>query len=260
MRMALEHRYGPNVHLPDDPWLYSVLARIGHPTTGTRDITDLIRTAYRRLCATTLAGEFPVVQERIETRMAENDKRGYYEGPLFCRDTRLVVVAIARGGLVPAQTCYDSACQVLPPENVRMDFLNMARITDADGQVTGVRFDGSKIGGPIKDTVVLIPDPMGATGGTVARTVDIYREVEGATTAHFVSAHLMVTPEAIQRVKAAHPDVRIYAGRLDRGLSPEAVLKSVPGTHPDQERGLNDVQYIVPGAGGIGELLTNSWV
>jgi uracil phosphoribosyltransferase len=34
----------------------------------------------------------------------------------------------------------------------------------------------------------------------------------------------------------------------------------VPGTYPDEERGLNDVQYIVPGAGGMGELLTNSWV
>ncbi|MHC4920822.1 MAG: hypothetical protein ACYTKC_14685 [Planctomycetota bacterium] len=70
----------------------------------------------------------------------------------------------------------------------------------------------------------------------------------------------MVTPEAIQRLQATHPDTRIYGGRLDRGLSPEEVLKTVPGTHPDRERGLNDLQYIVPGAGGIGELLTNSWV
>lgn len=258
--MALEHRYGTHVHLPDDPWLYSVLARIGDPDTGTGVVTDLIRTAYRRLCASALASEFPVVHGRVRTRMAASEERGYYEGPLFCQETRLVVVAIARGGLVPAQTCYEAACQVLPPENVRMDFLNMARITDAGGQVTGVRFDGSKIGGPVTGAVVLIPDPMGATGGTIARTVDIYREVEGGATARFVCAHLMVTPEAIQRLKASHPEVRIHAGRLDRGLSPAAVLRSVPGTHPDQERGLNEKHYIVPGAGGIGELLTNSWV
>jgi len=259
--MALEHRYGPRVHLPDDPWLYSVLARIGDPATGTLDITDLIRTAYRRLCASVLAKEFPVVQGRVETRMAaEEGELGYYEGPLLCRDTRLVVVAIARGGLLPAQTCYESACRVLPAENVRMDFLNMARITDADGQVTGVRLDGSKIGGSVHDAVVLIPDPMGATGGTVARTVDIYKGIEGGLRARFVCAHLMVTPEAIQRLQASHKDIRIHAGRLDRGLSPPAVLRSMPGTHPDQERGLNDRHYIVPGAGGIGELLTNSWV
>lgn len=258
--MALEHRYGPTVHLPDDPWLYSVLARIGDPATGTGDITGLIRTAYQHLGAAAIAGTFPVVHGRVPTRMAEENEQGYYEGPLLCQETRLVVVAIARGGLLPAQTCYEAACQVLPPENVRMDFLNMARITNADGQVTGVRLDGSRIGGPVRDAVVLIPDPMGATGGTVARTVDIYRRVEGGNTARFVCAHLMVTPEAIQHLKATHPEIRIHAGRLDRGLSPEAVLRSVPGTHPDQERGLDDMHYIVPGAGGIGELLTNSWV
>ena len=70
----------------------------------------------------------------------------------------------------------------------------------------------------------------------------------------------MVTPEAIRRVTAMHPGVRLYSGRLDRGLSSERALQSVPGLHADEERGLTDVQYIVPGAGGMGELLTNSWV
>ena len=33
-----------------------------------------------------------------------------------------------------------------------------------------------------------------------------------------------------------------------------------PGTLPEGERGLDDHQYIVPGAGGLGEVLNNSWV
>ena len=72
--------------------------------------------------------------------------------------------------------------------------------------------------------------------------------------------HMMVTPEAVQRVLAAHPGVQIVTGRFDRGMSDDEVLATLPGTHPERERGLNDVQYIVPGAGGMGELLTNSWV
>jgi uracil phosphoribosyltransferase len=56
------------------------------------------------------------------------------------------------------------------------------------------------------------------------------------------------------------PDVQVYTGRLDRGLSTPRALAAVPGEFPDEERGLNDVQYIVPGAGGMGELLTNRWV
>ena len=59
---------------------------------------------------------------------------------------------------------------------------------------------------------------------------------------------------------SAHPDVIIYALRLDRGLSPARVLKTEPGTHWDEERGLNNIQYIVPGAGGVGEILNNAWL
>jgi uracil phosphoribosyltransferase len=69
-----------------------------------------------------------------------------------------------------------------------------------------------------------------------------------------------VTPEYIRRVSQAHPDAVIYALRLDRGLSPSRVLRTEPGTHWDEERGLNDIQYIVPGAGGVGEILNNAWL
>jgi uracil phosphoribosyltransferase len=170
-----------------------------------------------------------------------------------------VICAVIRAGILPSQTCYETACEVLPPENVRVDFLNMSRVVDDRHQVTGVRLDGSKIGGAVEDAIVMIPDPMGATGGTVCRAVDVYRSLGGAPR-RIVALHLMVTPEAVQRVLASHPDVVVYAGRFDRGLSPDHVLLTPPGTHPDLERGLNDVQYIVPGAGGMGELLTNSWV
>ena len=37
-------------------------------------------------------------------------------------------------------------------------------------------------------------------------------------------------------------------------------LRTEPGTHWDEERGLNDIQYIVPGAGGVGEILNNAWL
>ena len=101
---------------------------------------------------------------------------------------------------------------------------------------------------------------MGATGGTVCRAVDVYLDLPGAPPRAICAMHLMATPEAVRTVARTHPDVRLWAGRLDRGLSSEKALAAEPGTHPDEERGLNDVQYIVPGAGGMGEMLTNSWV
>jgi uracil phosphoribosyltransferase len=52
----------------------------------------------------------------------------------------------------------------------------------------------------------------------------------------------------------------VYALRVDRGLSPPEVLATVPGTRWSEERGLDEHQYIVPGAGGVGEILNNAWV
>jgi uracil phosphoribosyltransferase len=256
----LVHRYGNDVQLLADPFLLTLLARISSPETSTAHVPSLVRSAYRRLFQEVLAREFPVRDMRSQTRMSAVEPRAFYHGAHLCPDTRLVICAVIRAGILPAQACYEAAVEVLPPENVRLDFLNMSRTLDAQHKVTGVRLDGSKIGGQVDDAIVLIPDPMGATGGTVCRAVDVYRELGGKGPKAILAAHLMVTPEAIRRVTAMHPGVRLYGGRLDRGLSTPRALRSVPGEFPDEERGLNDVQYIVPGAGGMGELLTNSWV
>jgi uracil phosphoribosyltransferase len=72
--------------------------------------------------------------------------------------------------------------------------------------------------------------------------------------------NLIVTPEFLRRVTTDVPDAIVYALRVDRGLSAPDVRASVPGERWDEERGLNDSQYIVPGAGGVGEVLNNAWV
>ena len=41
-------------------------------------------------------------------------------------------------------------------------------------------------------------------------------------------------------------NVQIFALRFDRGLSPDHVIKSQPGLYWDQEKGLNEKQYIIP--------------
>ena len=90
--------------------------------------------------------------------------------------------------------------------------------------------------------------------------MEVYEQLPGGPPLAVIAMHLMATPEAVQHLKKTHPGVKLYACRFDRGLSPDEVLETEPGTHPERERGLNDVHYIVPGAGGMGELLTNSWV
>jgi len=100
---------------------------------------------------------------------------------------------------------------------------------------------------------------MGATGSTVSKVLGHYQEEVHGTPSKIIALHLIVTPEYLRHVRQ-HPEVTVYALRLDRGLSPPDVLESVPGSRWAEERGLTDHQYIVPGGGGLGEVMNNSYV
>jgi uracil phosphoribosyltransferase len=75
-----------------------------------------------------------------------------------------------------------------------------------------------------------------------------------------IALNLIVTPEYLAHVTRRMPEAIVYALRVDRGLSRPEVLAAVPGEHWADERGLNEKQYIVPGAGGVGEVLNNAWI
>jgi hypothetical protein len=51
----------------------------------------------------------------------------------------------------------------------------------------------------------------------------------------------------------------VYTARVDRGLSDAETLARVPGEAWAHEKGLDAKSYIVPGAGGMGEVINNSW-
>ena len=82
----------------------------------------------------------------------------------------------------------------------------------------------------------------------------------GKTARKYIALHCIVTPEYLSNVTKAHPDLIVYAVRLDRGLSSDKVLGSIPGEFWSEERGLNDQHYIVPGGGGFGEVMNNAYV
>jgi uracil phosphoribosyltransferase len=222
------------------------------------EITRLVRDMYRALVRLVIANEFPREHVAVKTRMIESTERGVWTGDVLDSKTRAVTVNIARAGTLPSQVVFETLVNTLTPEYVRQDHVFMARVTDAEGCVTGVSMSGSKIGGDVKGAVVLFPDPMGATGGSLSHTVALYKTAAPAF--KLVSMHLIVTPEFVARMNADHPEVAIYAIRLDRGMSSDEVLRTGLGEQRELESGLNEIQYIVPGAGGVGELLNNSFV
>jgi uracil phosphoribosyltransferase len=255
----IEHRYGPRVHLLSNPLALTLLAKLAAKGTVQPEVNRLLEALYRMLTAEAVAAEFPRRHVEIPTRMIERTELGVWRGEAVDRETPTAVVAIARGGILPAQIVFDFLHLVLEPIRVRQDHLALGRTVDGSGKVTGADLGSAKIGGSVDGAMVLVPDPMGATGSTLVRVLDHYAENHGRPV-RTVALNLIVTPEYLRRLRDAHPETVIYAFRLDRGLSAPEVLASVPGERWEEERGLDGHDYIVPGAGGLGEVITNSWV
>jgi len=80
--------------------------------------------------------------------------------------------------------------------------------------------------------VVLVLDPMLATGGSASSTLDKLKE-EGAKELKLVC--IVGAPEGVERIGKDHPDVPVFLAALDDGL--------------------NESGYIVPGLGDAGDRL-----
>ena len=89
-----------------------------------------------------------------------------------------------------------------------------------------------KVPADLRDRVVILLDPMLATGSTAIAAVDRLKESD-ARTLKMVS--LLAAPEGIAALHAAHPDVPVFTAAIDERL--------------------NEHGYIVPGIGDAGDRL-----
>jgi len=87
-----------------------------------------------------------------------------------------------------------------------------------------------KVPKDLKSALVLVLDPMLATGGSGAEAITFLKK-KGARRIRFVS--LLAAPEGIRVVRKRHPDVVIYTCSLDRELNAKG--------------------YILPGLGDAGD-------
>ncbi len=254
----VDHRYGPNVHILDDPYYATLLAHLCSAECVQPRFNQIVKRLYSGLARTVLNNEFPRKRRRAPTRMSATTERGVVDSDFLDPSTPVVTVDLARAGILPSMTVFEVLNETLSPQSVRQDHLIMQRKTNADGHVVGAELFGSKVGGPVDDRFVLFPDPMGATGSSMCNAIGYYKS--NGRPGPIITMHLIITPEYIRRVLAEHPETKIYALRLDRGLSKPEVLACVPGERWDDEVGLNAHQYIVPGGGGFGELMNNALV
>lgn len=87
-----------------------------------------------------------------------------------------------------------------------------------------------KLPDPIEQRLIVLVDPMLATGGSAVAAVDFIKQHGGK---HIKCMFIIGAPEGIKRLHTAHPDVEIYVGHVDREL--------------------NEHAYICPGLGDAGD-------
>ncbi len=256
----IEHEYGDNIKILKDPYLLTLLAKISSKEIDQPLLTSYVEKAYQGLFNSLSSLTFSRKTQNISTRMSDTHTEANFDSELFDQDESFVVVDLARAGILPSQLIYNELNFLYRPSNIRQDHFYVARKTNEKNEVVGIDISGSKVGGDIENKTIILPDPMGATGGTISESIKHYKKNIKGTPKKIITAHLIITPEYIKRIQKDHPDVEVYAIRLDRGLSSERALSQPPGTLKEEERGLNEHQYIIPGAGGVGELLNNSYV
>ena len=256
----IEHKYGNNFHILADPYLLTFLARLCAKDTIQPEINRLINIIYTNLVRVVLNVEFPRKYKEIETRMIQYNPEAVLKTELIDSRCKTIVICMARAGILPSHIVYDTMNSILDPAFIRQDHIALNRKIDESGRVIGCNVSGCKIGGDMKDAFLLIPDPMGATGESIKEIINIYKNNVEGNPRKIIAIHLIITPEYIKNIKEKIPELIVYAIRLDRGLSPAPVLETIPGTDITAERGLNDNDYIVPGGGGFGEILNNSFV
>ena len=87
-----------------------------------------------------------------------------------------------------------------------------------------------KLPNPIDERIIVVTDPMLATGGSAVDAITQIKE-HGGKKIKFMC--IIAAPEGVQKLHEEHPDVQIYVGHLDREL--------------------NENAYICPGLGDAGD-------
>ena len=157
--------------------------------------------------------DLETVEKNIETPLAP------HTGRILARP--LVVVPILRAGLGMLQPFQD----IFPDTSV--GYIGLER----DHETAKARSYYCKLP-PVSNARTIVVDPMLATGGSASQALQLVKD-HGATDVSLVC--ILGSPEGVDAIHSAHPDVSIILGVLDESLDAN--------------------KYIVPGLGDYGDRL-----
>lgn len=202
------------VHVLDHPLIQHKLTIIRDKATGTKTFREVVN-EVARLMAYEVSRDMPLEDVQIETPLVRTTQKQL-------SGKKVVIVPILRAGL----GMVDGMLDLIPAARVG----HMGVYRDEETKEPVEYF--CKMPKDIDERLMLVVDPMLATGGSAIASIDALKK-RGAKDIKLVV--LVAAPEGIEHVHKEHPDVEIYTAAVDEKL--------------------NDDAYIEPGLGDAGDRL-----
>ena len=204
-----------NVIIFDHPLIRHKIAILRDERTSMKEFRELVEEITTLMTYESLKEGVPTTKIEVKTPL-ETCKQ------TIVADNAIVIVPILRAGLGMVNGVH-----VLFPL-AKVGHIGMYR----DEETLEPQSYYCKLPEGIEDKLVLIVDPMLATGGSACDAIKLLK-ARGCKHIKFMS--IIGAPEGVSRVAEEHPDVKVYVSTLDRCLN---------------ERG-----YILPGLGDAGDRL-----
>ena len=203
-----------NVYVFDHPLIQHKTAILRDKDTTVKDFRDLTR-EIALLMGYEVTRSLQLQDVEIETPVAKTTVK-------MLKEADLAIVPILRAGL----GMVDGFLDLIP--TAKVGFIGLYRDPETHEPVEYY----CKLPDDIENRLIVVLDPMLATGGSAAAAVDFIKQ-KGGKKISFVC--MIAAPEGIDVLSKAHPDVDIYIAAKDSHL--------------------NDHAYIVPGLGDAGDRL-----
>ena len=199
-------------HLVDHPLIQHKLTIMRNKNTPSKDFRVLLD-EISMLMGYEVTRNLPLMDVEIETPI----QRAKFK---MIAGKKLAIVPILRAGL----GMVDGLLRLVPV--ARVGHIGLYRDPETHEPVEYY----CKMPPDIDKRLVIVVDPMLATGGSAADAISMVK-AKGAK--NIILMCLVAAPEGVKKVQQTHPDVDIYCAALDEKL--------------------NDHAYIIPGLGDAGD-------
>ena len=201
-----------NVYVLNHPLIRHKLAIIRNKDTDTKQFRDVVK-ELATLMAYESFKDVPTQEITVETPLEITTQT-------VVKENSIAIVPILRAGL----GMVDGILSLFPAAKV--GHIGLYR----DEETLEPQEYYCKLPSKIEEKVVMVVDPMLATGGSACDAIQMLKK-RGCKRIKLMS--IIAAPEGIARVQKDHPDVDIYVAAVDEKL--------------------NDHAYIVPGLGDAGD-------